>query len=376
MNKRALRNLPALMLLVVGLTLYALLAIWVLTVLGWGELLSGDFAIYTAAARSALQGTSAYYPYNIGYSFVYHPAVLSILTPLLLLDDAGAFLVWTLASLAAYGTLLALVFRRWGFWIVVLLALFAPFLENLLVGQINVFAALALVAAWLLAERGHNRYAGLALALAIVLKLSPALLLVYFLAQRRWQVILFTLIGLLAFTAIPLVQFGTRSVVDFVSVTLETLGKVNTIGANIGFAAMMNRLDVPAASFLNRAFLVLSVIGLTALAWRRASAAIYCLFMLVMLELSPLVWLHHFVFFAAILALVPPPNQRWRVGMIVALTLVQCERSIAQRLALPSGLASLLAVLLMAALLLAAYRAEETVLEVPAETALSGEPAP
>src|SRR4051812_45222113 len=161
MSQRAGRKLPNPIVVVVGLTLYVLLAIWVLNVLGLQRDLASDFVIYTAAARAALQRSSAYYPYNIGYSFVYHPAVLSALSPLLPLGDGGAFVVWTIGSLIAYAALLRWEFQRWGIWILILLLLFAPALENLLVGQINIFTALAIVVTWRCAERGRDRAAGL-----------------------------------------------------------------------------------------------------------------------------------------------------------------------------------------------------------------------
>ena len=173
-----------------------------------------------------------------------------------------------------------------------------------------------------------------ALALAIVLKLSPALLLIYFVMRRRWQVIGFALIGLIVLSGLPLLQFGLRPVLDFVRVTLETLGNSNTIGANIGLAAMLSRLGIPGATLLSRALLVVSVASFAVMAWKRNSAAIFSLFILVMLELSPLVWLHHFVFFVIVLALISPPGWRWQIGVIAALVLVQSEP------ALPNGSAS------------------------------------
>ncbi|MFI5272451.1 MAG: glycosyltransferase family 87 protein, partial [Ktedonobacterales bacterium] len=63
----------------------------------------------------------------------------------------------------------------------------APAAQTLLTGQINllVLAPLALVP--LLLRRGHDRWAGAAIALATMLKFTPALLIVYLLLRRRWQ---------------------------------------------------------------------------------------------------------------------------------------------------------------------------------------------
>ncbi len=309
---------------IVYFALYFLLAIYALRWLG-GARFTQDFKIYAAAAQAALNGSSAYFPYAIGSSFVYHPVVLSFLSPVVALGGETAYAVWTIASSAAYVVLVALIAKRRGGGIAVLLILFAPFLEQLYIGQINSFVALAMVASWELAASGRDEYAGAALAVATVLKVSPGLLIIYFIARRRWRVLWGMLATLLLLTLVSVLQFGLQPLSDFITVTLKTGEAFQLSIENLGLLALMGRLGVPSAPLIHR-YLLLGLLSLlTWSAWRRASAFTFALFILVILEFSPLVWLHHFVFVAAILVFIPMRTRLLRLTY-VALFLIQAER--------------------------------------------------
>jgi hypothetical protein len=56
------------------------------------------------------------------------------------------------------------------------------------VGSVSLLLLFLIMAAWLLVERGREWQAGAALGLAILIKLLPAALLVFFLLKRRWRV--------------------------------------------------------------------------------------------------------------------------------------------------------------------------------------------
>ncbi len=310
--------------------------------------IAGDFGIYLTAIRSAQAGESAYYPYDIGTSFLYHPAVLSLLSPLTTLPYAAAFGLWAILSIMAYSILLKPVRVHWGWLVFTLLVFFAPVMVHVLIGQINLFAAVAIFAAWRFSEKGRDNFAGVALAVAIVLKLSPALLLVYFIARRRWQVVTAAVVSVMFLTLIPVLQFGIRPFVDFISSTLQTVS--GTTGLSL--LSIMEAAGIPAASLLHKLILLIVVCLLARAAWRRGSAFTFALFLLTMILFSPLIWLHHFVFIAVVLAILPL-RRRWLPLIVLALVLIQCEEFVNLY---PPGILTTLAVLVLA---LVCWRAED-----------------
>jgi alpha-1,2-mannosyltransferase len=322
-------------------SLFVALGVYAVLALGAGYAAS-DFRIYTAATEAALRGESAYLPYDIGASFVYHPVVLSALALLHPLGDGLAFVIWTGLSLAGYALLLHCIQQRRGGRSLWLLALFAPFLETLLIGQINIFVTLAMVGTWLLAEQRRDTMAGAALALAIALKLSPALLLVYFIVTGRWRVVAATIITLGILTLIPLLQFGITPLVEFASVTVQT--SIGTVVSpfNLSVLTVMTALGIPAASLMHKLLLVALVLLAARLVRCGARMEAFALLWITLLVLSPLVWLHHFVFVVGLLV-VTPPRRSAQLPLIVALFLIQAERV---NVILPGILTTLAAVIL------------------------------
>jgi alpha-1,2-mannosyltransferase len=305
-----------------------------------------DFGIYFTAAQQALRGESAYLPYAIGESFVYHPAVLTMMSALAWLPLTLAFVLWSLLSFAAYAFSIYLIFtqfapeRRRNIWISVFLLLCsAPFVENLYIGQINAFVTLLLVLCLLFDERDRPLLAGLCLGVAILLKTSPAILLVYFLALRRYRVIIATVPTLAAFSLLAFIQFGSQVYSDFFSV----------LGYIAGGRVVLSDYFNPSAAAVT--YRILSAIGITLsgdllswvyrvvygglflwLMWRawrgayRSPQARYWLYaavLILMTLVSPLVWYHHNVFLLLPLALVL--LYRFPVGVGIML-LMQLER--------------------------------------------------
>ncbi|MGQ0505984.1 MAG: glycosyltransferase family 87 protein [Myxococcaceae bacterium] len=139
------------------------------------------------------------YPFNSYTLFFY-----TVMTPLALLPNAAASLIWTLLSLVfvvGISALLARILKRCDenaprvpAWLPPLLAL--PFLlDNLFLGQSNLFSLFFTCAAlWsLLSERPWR--AGFLLSVAIAFKITPGLFLFFFLLKRQWRALAGALIG-------------------------------------------------------------------------------------------------------------------------------------------------------------------------------------
>ncbi|HLJ82483.1 MAG TPA: glycosyltransferase family 87 protein, partial [Ktedonobacterales bacterium] len=82
---------------------------------------------------------------------------------------------------------------------------FTPATQTMLLGQINFLVLLPLVLIPWLTRRGHERWVGVMVALAAMLKFTPAILIVYLLLRRRWEA---TISGVVALAALALVTIA------------------------------------------------------------------------------------------------------------------------------------------------------------------------
>ena len=192
------KNIVVLSVVVLGIALF-LPALW----RGAFNADQSDFTTYYYATKGALS-LPLKHPYsNLAplFPFFYPPGALVLFRPLNLLPYSAAVFVWTLVSFAAFVAGLYLLFKSlekigWGFsrgqqaLIFLALSLFYPLTFTILAGQANAIIFLCLVAAFYFYLREQDHLAGLSLAIGAVLKISPALLLVYFLIKRRWKIFL------------------------------------------------------------------------------------------------------------------------------------------------------------------------------------------
>ncbi|HEU5440442.1 MAG TPA: glycosyltransferase family 87 protein [Ktedonobacterales bacterium] len=115
------------------------------------------------------------------------------------------------------GPLLALALSVW------LCLTSAPADQTLVTGQINFLVLLPLVLVLPLTRRGHERWTGVMIALAAILKFTPALLILYLVLRRRWQAALAAVGTLAALTALSALVVGP-------SVTLAAIPQALHVG--------------------------------------------------------------------------------------------------------------------------------------------------
>ncbi len=321
-------------------------------------LLPSDLEIFLAAARELLAGGDPYQPFLIGASFVYPPTAFLLFTPLAALPEKLAALIFGgLSALAYFGALWILL------WLlqpavrgirlvarVALFCLFTPFLVTLLIGQVNALILL-LLSLFLLgvSDERWGWLGDLALAAAIWIKMSPALLVVYPLLRRDGRRLARLGVGLLGWWLLALLCFGFQPWLSFAGIFPELL----TSPSNRTLVAPMEWLpfDSPLlgleVAWLKSLF-SLALIGFwvwVVTRWDRKSPpfAVLALGVITMTIASSLVWYHHFVFLVIpLLAVIVPnriyptpayvPSLAWVVFLCLQLDLV-----IIQILRLPWG---------------------------------------
>jgi hypothetical protein len=89
-----------------------------------------------------------------------------------------------------------------------LIAMLVPVYQNISFGQTYLFIAALLIATWLAHLRGKLLLAGVWLGIAIVLKITPVILLLYFVARKHYRVVITSLIAFLLITFVTSIITG------------------------------------------------------------------------------------------------------------------------------------------------------------------------
>ena len=128
------------------------------------------------------------------HPFFYPPPFLLSFLWVLPLDFVTAYRIWYVAD-HLFLLIIALALWRWrpspamAGGLAVMAATYSPIPDNDWMGQVNLLVLACVVPGLLLAERGHERWGGALVGLACMLKMSPALLVAWWLLHRRWNAV-------------------------------------------------------------------------------------------------------------------------------------------------------------------------------------------
>ncbi|HEV7127881.1 MAG TPA: glycosyltransferase family 87 protein [Ktedonobacterales bacterium] len=224
---------------------------------------------------------------------------------------------------------------------------FTPAAQTVLLGQVNFLVLLPLVAVPWLTRHRHERWVGIAIAVAAMIKLTPAALLIYLALRRRWSALLAALVALAALSLASIALIGPQVFFALVPQALRVGGGDATLGHNealfapaiAGISAVAPRLAGP-LHVAEYALLALLALALGWVLWhapraRRDQAAppllasdwpAYAVALCGMVLLSPTAWVHHYLWLlpAATLALMPLALAlRWIAGARLRVALGQ-----------------------------------------------------
>lgn len=198
-----------------------------------GEKSRGDLTVYLRAAEAIQQNENIYAVENERHwHYVYLPLLAILMLPFLGLPLWLASLFWYLISLAALGGTV------WGlrsffknrehlFWIVLTCFVFAlpPILNTFTRGQLGILSLFLTLLTLILDQNGKRFTAGFILGFAIVLKMSPLLILpLYFLLRKNWRAIAGCAVGGILFGAlIPITIFGPELYLRYLQIYYEAI---------------------------------------------------------------------------------------------------------------------------------------------------------
>lgn len=179
-----------------------------------------DLTVFLRAAEAIQSGEHIYLVTNArGWSYMYLPLLAIILTPFTVFPLIINTSIWYMLSVVSFFGLLALSARlvenrKSGIRASILAALFCipPLLEAITRGQPDVMVTFMAVAVLYLYIKKKDIWAGLILAFAVALKVSPlAPLIVLFLAKREWKIVISFIAGMVFFVLVlPSLIIGTE----------------------------------------------------------------------------------------------------------------------------------------------------------------------
>jgi alpha-1,2-mannosyltransferase len=277
-----------------------------------------DFDAYLAAARDIWHGQPLYtiflhHPFpdpTLRPAYIYPPIFAVLVAPLGLLPDAVAGLLWLLIEQASLAAAMILVLRwlRPVSWAVTGLLCatltFYPLWVDAAQGQANLVVTLLVTAGIVGVLKGQPRFA-VALGLAAALKLTPAILLIWLLLERRRREAAWMVTGFLAITAMgALLRF--QDTLTFFAKVVPALAPGTAVYANQSLSGFVRRIFTanPYTQpwiVLPFAYLLPAILAILLIAWwfwrmrhRQALARAAAFIPLVPL-VSSVSWPHHLV---------------------------------------------------------------------------------
>ena len=191
---------------------------------------------------------------------------------------------------------------RVSWWFFLALA-FGPTLETLFTGQVNLLVAGASYLVFALDETAPFA-SGLALAVAISLKVSPATLGLYLLSGRRWRTIGATALCVVVLAIAAALAFGLAPLVTYLDVFRQLVtarltpgGNLESIAAALAYNGLLARSSMGRAQLLLTSYICLVALVSAALAWRSGERVpLFIVLTLATMSAPAVVWYHHFVF--------------------------------------------------------------------------------
>ena len=277
-----------------------------------------DFGSFVASGRAARDGLNPYGIYPLTLHVVLpgfeswnpnlNPPISAILFQVFdLADPHLTFRAWWVISICCYAAAVILLLRRYGGGQLVPIGVtafaLAGFWDTLLLGQIYVPLALAAAAAWLLLERGADRWAGLLMGVVIAMKPNflvwPVVLL---LAGHRLAagVSLATALGI---SAIPLAVFGPEIYRQWFELIASDHERAFFL-TNASLSGLAARASLPWLGTIV-SFTILAALAWWAIRYEPSKMRASALALVAALLASPLAWVHYTLF------LLPVFVSRW-----------------------------------------------------------------
>jgi len=207
---------------------------------------------------------------------------------------------------------------------IIIIFYYFPTWANFVYGQFSLILLSLITLAWIAARKGRDEICGIALGLAMSLKLFIGLFLLFFLVRRRWRLVFWFIGTFLLLSLLPLLIFGVGAYKSYLAVLSTITWYASSWNASfMGFftrifggsenVPLVNRPEVALA--LSRICSLIFTAWLVGLAWPRSQESSldrfdlgFSLTIVGMLLISPLGWMYYFTI------LIIPAAVAWRLA--------------------------------------------------------------
>ena len=237
------------------------------------------------------------------------PFIAVVWRPLAVLGDPAMFLWWAATGTTIVLVIVGLLARIPARAALAILVLSPAISFELGVANVNGFLLGGMVATWLLARDGRHAGAGVVVALMAAVKLAPAILVVWFVAQRRWSAVTGFALASIGLLLVSLAGAGLEAHVRYLTVIRETqAGGLS----DLSIAGLLLALGVPnwVAPFVTGGIVLFGLLEVFALRHRPRLA--FSVVVLTMILGSPVVNLNTLTLMLAALAPVAWPRISFR----------------------------------------------------------------
>lgn len=225
-----------------------------------------DFFQDHSSARNLLSGRPIYSPMDQAfYEYTGHrldlwghynahpPTSVLLALPFAYMSYVPAAVAWNLLSLVLLAGSLSVLFSELRFnpslshlvLLATVLGIWPPLWLHLIQGQLGIPILFLLTLAWRAARHGRDALAGGIIGLAAAIKIFPAVLIVYFIVQRRFRLAIAGIIGFVLICALTLMITGPEAFRDYLTSVLPTLKRWNEYGQNASLNGFFSRLLSP-----------------------------------------------------------------------------------------------------------------------------------
>jgi len=163
------------------------------------------------------------------WPYLYPPFLATLFIPLSKLPPATAFFIWKFLSIFFFGLIIylniELLFKTFSNFknspqliivaINLLLIFVLPLRANLRLGQINIFVLFFIMLSLYYYNEDRDIISGIFLSLAILIKGSPFILLIFFFFRKKYSLILSSLLSLIIFSLFSLPFSGLKAWITF-----------------------------------------------------------------------------------------------------------------------------------------------------------------
>jgi len=269
-----------------------------------------DFSVYYQGVQNFLSRQNPYMN-SQPEKYIYPPSSLVFLAPIGWLPYRLAEDVWTLISFVSVMIAIIVLFKSLNKKksLIIFLMVFGFFMLSfpakftLGMGQINMFILLLISLSFYFFRRKRSYLSGIFLAIALAIKLTPIVLLLFYIRKKQWKIVISCLVFSFAFNLSGMLFLGTSATGDYwnnVFPYIPTIG--NAAYYNQALTGWLARSLIPDSISKVINYLVFGSLLLisfvktnTTLESPESELSEYGLFILSVLIGSGLAWQHHFV---------------------------------------------------------------------------------